>query len=124
MSKALWEDFTRRSSAERHSGDVHGGNSLVVRFVDYLAGRASAIYLTAIDPPRLLKKARPQFGKTPNDDLSNANVVVADDRIKDICWYTNMNKNLSKMNSIFLVHLSHQSSNEMPSRLAESFRNL
>ena len=47
MSKALWacsvcgEDFTRRSSAERHRDNVHQGNSLVVRFVDYLAGRAA-----------------------------------------------------------------------------------
>ena len=131
MSKALWacsvcgEDFTRRSSAERHRDNVHQGNSLVVRFIDYLAGRASGFYPTPIDPPRISKRARPQFGKTPNDPLFNAtDVVVADNRIKDICWYTNMNKNLSKMNPIFWQHLSNQSSNEMPGRLDESFRNL
>ncbi len=123
MSKALWacsvcgEDFTRRSSAERHRYNVHQGNSLVVRFVDYLAGRASGIYPEPIDPPRLLKRARPNFGKTPNGHLVNPNdVIVTDNRVNGFCWYPNTN--------IFLQHLSNQSSNEMPSRLDESFRNL
>jgi hypothetical protein len=98
---------------------------LSVRFVDYLAGRASGIYPNPIDPPRLLKRTRPQFGKTPYDHLFNAtDVMVADNRIKDIRWYTNMDKNLSKMNPILLEQLSNQSNDEMPSRLDEFFRNL
>jgi hypothetical protein len=131
MSKPLWaclvcgEDFTRRSSAERHRDTVHQGNSLIVRFVDYLAGRASGIYAAPIDPPRLLKRARPQFGKTPNGDLVNAtDVIVAENMIKDSCWYTNTNKNLSKANPSYLEYLSNRSSNEMTNRLDESFRNL
>jgi hypothetical protein len=131
MSKPLWacsvcgEDFTRRSSAERHRDNVHHGNSLVVRFVDYLARRASGIYPDPIDPPRLLKRTTPQFGKTPNGYLFNAtHVIEADNRIKDNCWYTNMNNNLSEMNPILLEQLSNQSNNEMSSRLDQFFRAL
>ena len=69
MSKALWacslcgEDFTRRSSAERHRNNVHNGKSILVRFVEYLAGRASGLYPKPIDPPRLSRRGRPRFGK-------------------------------------------------------------
>jgi hypothetical protein len=127
MSKPTWacsvcgEDFTRRSSAERHRDNVHQGNSLVIRFVDYLAGRASGIYPTPIDPPRLLRTTRPQFGKTPNDHLVRA---IPDNSIKDFGWYTNMNTNLSRMDPSFFQHLSNQSSNQMPSPLDEFFTNL
>ncbi|HXX96604.1 MAG TPA: hypothetical protein VEL11_05750 [Candidatus Bathyarchaeia archaeon] len=119
MSKALWacslcgEDFTRRSSAERHRYTVHQGNSLIVRFVDYLAARSSGIYAAPIDPPRLLKRARPEFGKTPNGDFVDANDV----------WYTNTNKNLSKLNPSYLQYLSNESSNEM-TNIDETFINL
>ena len=130
MSKALWacslcgEDFTRRSSAERHRYTVHQGNSLIVRFVDYLAGRSSGIYAAPIDPPRLLKRARPEFGKTPNGDFVNAtDVIVAENTIKDPYWYINTNKNLSKLNPCYLQYLSNESSNEM-TNIDETFINL
>ena len=130
MSKALWacslcgEDFTRRSSAERHRYTVHQGNSLIVRFVDYLAGRSSGIYAAPIDPPRLLKRARPEFGKTPNGDFVNGtDVIVAENTIKDPYWYINTNKNLSKLNPSYLQYLSNESSNEMMNR-DETFINL
>lgn len=130
MSKALWacsvcgEDFTRRTSGERHSENVHGGNSLVVRFVDYLAGRASGIYPEPIDPPRLLKRTRPHFGKTPNGDFVNAtDAFGAENMIKDSYWNSNTNKNLSKLNPSYLQYLSNQSSNEM-TNLDENLRNL
>jgi hypothetical protein len=126
MSKPTWacsvcgEDFTRRSSAERHRDNVHQGNSLVIRFVDYLAGRASGIYPTPNNPPRLLR-TRPQFGKTPNGHLVRA---TPDNSINDFGWYTNMNTNLHRMDPIFFQHLSNQSSNQMSSRLDEFFTNL
>jgi len=130
MSKALWacslcgEDFTRRSSAERHRYTVHQGNSLIVRFVDYLAGRSSGIYAAPIDPPRLLKRARPEFGKTPNGDFVNAtDVIVAENTIKDPYSYINTNKNLSKLNPCYLQYLSNESSNEM-TNIDETFINL
>jgi len=74
MSKAIWacaicgEDFTRRSSAERHRNNLHQGRSCIVRFVEYLAGRASGLYSAPIDPPRLTRRERPQFGKTSESD--------------------------------------------------------
>jgi hypothetical protein len=43
LSKALWaclvcgEDFTRRTSGERHRMNVHEGKSIVIRFVEYIA---------------------------------------------------------------------------------------
>ncbi len=74
MSKALWacslcgEDFTRRSSAERHRNNIHQGRSSLVRFVEYLAGRASGLYPRPIDPPRLARRGRrPQFGRTSKE---------------------------------------------------------
>lgn len=130
MSKALWacslcgEDFTRRSSAERHRYTVHQGNSLIVRFVDYLAARSSGIYAAPIDPPRLLKRARPEFGKTPNGDFVNAtDVIVAENTIKDPYSHINTNKNLSKLNPSYLQYLSNESSNEM-TNIDETFINL
>jgi hypothetical protein len=123
MSKALWacslcgEDFTRRSSAERHRYTVHQGNSLIVRFVDYLAGRSSGIYAAPIDPPRLLKRTRPEFGKTRNGDFVNAtDVIVAENMIKDPFWYTKENPSYSQ-------YSSNQSSNEV-TNLDETFINL
>jgi hypothetical protein len=115
MSKALWacsvcgEDFTRRSSAERHRYDVHQGNSLVVRFVDYLAGRASGIYPEPIDPPRLLRRARPQFGKTPNGHLVNPNdVIVTDNRVNGFCWYPNTNVFLLQLKTLMNQHSNQE----------------
>lgn len=69
MSKVFWacsicgEDFTRRSSAERHGNNLHQGRPCVVRFNEYLVGRASGLYPPPIDPPRLARRGRPQFGK-------------------------------------------------------------
>jgi|SRR5215467_2179624 len=84
MSKALWactlcgEDFTRRSSAERHRNNVHHGRCSLVRFVEYLAGLESRHYSRPIDPPRLAR-ARPEFGRTSNRDLQIS--TTSNDRI-------------------------------------------
>ena len=96
MSKALWactlcgEDFTRRSSAERHRNNVHQGRSDIVRFVVYLAGLASRLYSRPIDPPRLARRGKPQFGKTSKRDrqiLTTSNDrTVADSTIEDFWW--------------------------------------
>jgi hypothetical protein len=95
MSKALWacsvcgEDFTRRSSAERHSNNVHQGRSILVRFVEYLSGRASGLYPRPIDPPRIARRGRPQFGKTSkrNDQtFTTSDRTVTDSTIKDFWW--------------------------------------
>ncbi len=57
-SKALYacvlcgEDFTRHSSAKRHRRIVHDGT--IVRYNEYLGGRASGIYPPPTIPPRLL----------------------------------------------------------------------
>jgi len=85
MSKALWactlcgEDFTRRSSAKRHRNNVHHGRCALVRFVEYLAGLASGHYSRPIDPPRLARRARPEFGETSNRDLQIS--TASNDRI-------------------------------------------
>jgi hypothetical protein len=60
MSKPVWacplcaEDFTRKSSAERHTYRLHNGRILPVRYIDYLAGRQSGQYQPPITPQRLL----------------------------------------------------------------------
>jgi hypothetical protein len=100
MSKALWacsvcgEDFTRRSSAERHRNNIHQGRSSLVRFVEYLAGRASGLYPRPIDPPRLARRGRrPQFGKTSN----SSDRTIADSTTKDFWW--EFENNQSEMSS-------------------------
>ena len=62
MSKPMFacttcgEDFTRRTSAERHNRNVHNGYCLIVRYVEYLAGLASRLYPPPITPPRLSRR--------------------------------------------------------------------
>jgi len=88
-----------------------------------LAGRSSGIYAAPIDPPRLLKRARPEFGKTPRDFVNATDVIVAENTIKDPYWNINTNKNLSKLNPSYLQYLSNESSNEMMN-IDETFINL
>ena len=118
MSKALWacllcgEDFTRRSSGERHRKNVHQGKSVLVRFVEYLAGRASGLYPKPIDPPRLSRRGRPQFGKTR---INASDMTVADSTTKDFWWCANNDQSLQLQDS------SYQSNNQT-SPLDESIR--
>lgn len=62
MSKPLFacatcgEDFTRRTSAERHNRNVHNGYCIIVRYVQYLAALASGLYSSPITPPRLSRR--------------------------------------------------------------------
>jgi hypothetical protein len=97
MSKALWacsicgEDFTRRSSSERHRNNLHQGRPCIVRFNEYLAGRASGFYPPPIDPPRLARRGRPQFGKISKRDreiftTSSDRTVATHSTTKDFWW--------------------------------------
>jgi hypothetical protein len=61
MSKPLWvcvtcaEDFTRKSSAKRHrdNNQIHNQMPQIVRYVEYLIGRAKGDYPPPTIPPRL-----------------------------------------------------------------------
>jgi hypothetical protein len=127
MSKALWacsvcgEDFTRRSSAERHKNTVHQGRSVLVRFVEYLAGRASGLYPRPIDPPRLARRGRPHFGKTSKRDeqtfTAPSDRTVADSTTKDFWW------DFGKNTSSHLQHSSNQSNNDRLNPIDEAIRN-
>jgi hypothetical protein len=44
------EGFTRRTSAKRHNGNLHGGNSLIVRPLEYIIGRQNGTFGKPIDP--------------------------------------------------------------------------
>lgn len=61
MSKPVWacptcgEDFTRKSSAMRHSSKLHNGRVFPIRYIDYLTGRLSGQYPPPLTPPRLLR---------------------------------------------------------------------
>ena len=52
------EDFTRNSSAKRHKRIVHQGNCLIVRHIEYVAGRASGLYPEPRTPPRMSRKRK------------------------------------------------------------------
>ncbi|MGA9154850.1 MAG: hypothetical protein WBZ36_30055 [Candidatus Nitrosopolaris sp.] len=125
MSKALWacwicgEDFTRRSSAERHSNNLHQGSSGIVRYIEYLAGRASGFYPPPIDPPRLARRGRPQFGKISKRDqeiftTSSDRTVATDSTTKDFWW--EFGKDTKNDQSEMMSHSqlsSNQSDNDM-----------
>ncbi|MGC1932300.1 MAG: hypothetical protein WA667_25285 [Candidatus Nitrosopolaris sp.] len=122
------EDFTRRSSAERHRNNVHHGKSLAVRFVEYLAGRASGLYSKPIDPPRLSRRGRVQFGKAEKSDrqisATASETAVADSTTKDFWWEfgkdtTNDNDQSENMPPL----LSNQSNNASRDPIDESIRN-
>src|SRR6266487_5348011 len=63
MSKPNWACSgcgmysSRRWSVERHILNLHNGNSNVVSFVDYLAGRQSGFYLPKFRPTFVKKNA-------------------------------------------------------------------
>ncbi len=64
MSKPLFpcticgEDFTRRTSADRHRKNIHNGHHSIVRYIEYIAGRASSLYPPPITPRRLSRKKK------------------------------------------------------------------
>jgi hypothetical protein len=51
------QDFTRKSSANRHNTNLHQGRAVIVRFVEYIVGRVSGIY-QATDPRQYRRKAK------------------------------------------------------------------
>jgi hypothetical protein len=44
------DSFTRRSSAIRHNGNLHAGNSMIVRPFEYMIGRQNGTYTKPNDP--------------------------------------------------------------------------
>jgi hypothetical protein len=44
------EGFTRRTSAKRHNGNLHGGSSMIVRLLEYIVGRHNGTFGKPIDP--------------------------------------------------------------------------
>jgi hypothetical protein len=64
MSKPLFacticgEDFTRRTSADRHRKNIHNGHNSIVRYIEYIARRASSLYAPPITPRRLSRKKK------------------------------------------------------------------
>ncbi|PWU78959.1 MAG: hypothetical protein DLM72_19945 [Candidatus Nitrosopolaris wilkensis] len=79
MSKPVWayptcgEDFTRKSSAVRHSSKLHKGRSLPVRYIDYLTGRLSGQYQPPLTPPRLLGRKNKTVADSSTGDILCAN---------------------------------------------------
>ena len=63
MGRITWvcatcgEHFTRKYSATRHNNNLHAGNGLIVRLLDYIVGRASGQYLPS--DPRTRKNHNP-----------------------------------------------------------------
>ena len=63
MGRITWvcatcgEHFTRKYSATRHNNNLHAGNGLIVRLLDYIVGRASGQYLPS--DPRTSKNHKP-----------------------------------------------------------------
>ncbi|MGB0026446.1 MAG: hypothetical protein WBP64_06365, partial [Nitrososphaeraceae archaeon] len=44
------DGFTRRSTASRHSRNLHAGNSMIVRPFEYIVGRQDGRFPEPIDP--------------------------------------------------------------------------
>jgi len=71
MSKPLWaciicgEDFTRKSSGKRHrdNTNIHNGRAVIVRYIEYIIGRAKGDYPSPI-PLRAYKVGRPTSNRS------------------------------------------------------------
>jgi hypothetical protein len=90
MSKPLWacptcgEDFTRKSSAVRHSSKLHNGTSLPVRYINYLTGMLSGQYPPPKTPPRLMGRKNRTVADSSRGDISYANDFQTNNRPDDI----------------------------------------
>jgi hypothetical protein len=79
MSKPLWvciicEDFTRKSSGKRHrdNSNIHNERPVIVRYIEYIIGRAKGDYPLPITPPRLQ-------GRKTNKQLEPRPFAIAHD---------------------------------------------
>jgi len=80
MSKPLWvciicgEDFTRKSSGKRHrdNRNIHNERPVIVRYIEYIIGRAKGEYPPPITPPRLQ-------GRKTNKQLEPRPFAIAHD---------------------------------------------
>jgi hypothetical protein len=91
------EDFTRNSSAKRHKRIVHQGNCLIVRHIEYLAGRASGLYPEPRTPPRMSRKRKIikfQHGNNDNNTQLQQSTPLfpISDSIADEVWCGNAPK--------------------------------
>jgi hypothetical protein len=87
------EDFTRNSSAKRHRKIVH--YSPIVRYNEYIAGRASGTYPKPIAPPRMSRKSK--FVRFEGEDMLKhyPSFITTDSSTDDIlCTNTDMNNNI------------------------------
>jgi hypothetical protein len=87
------EDFTRNSSAKRHRKIVH--YSPVVRYNEYIAGRASGTYPKPIAPARMSRKSK--FVRLEGEDMLKhyPSFITADSSADDIlCANTDINNSI------------------------------
>jgi hypothetical protein len=90
MSKPLWacptcgEDFTRKSSAVRHSSRLHNGTSFPVRYINYLTGMLSGKYPPPLTPPRLMGWKNRTVADKSRGGISYANDFHTNNRPDDI----------------------------------------
>jgi hypothetical protein len=79
MPKPVWacptcgEDFTRKSSAMRHSSKLHNGRVFPIRYIDYLTGRQSGQYPPPLTPMRLLGRKNRTVADSSRGNISHAN---------------------------------------------------
>jgi hypothetical protein len=64
------QDFTRKSSANRHNRNIHLGMGMIVRFVDYIVGRLEGKYVAA-DPLLFRKNNGINFRKSGSNFASS-----------------------------------------------------
>jgi hypothetical protein len=98
MSKPLWvciicgEDFTRKSSGKRHrdNRNIHNERPVIVRYIEYIIGRAKGEYPPPITPPRLQgRKTNKQLEPRPfaiaHDDNNTFNPTsIPDSRLDPV----------------------------------------
>jgi hypothetical protein len=90
MSKPVWacptcgEDFTRKSSAVRHTSKLHNGTRVPVRYINYLTGRPSGIYPPPLTPPRLIGRKNKTVVDSSRGDITHAKDFQTNKRSDDI----------------------------------------
>jgi hypothetical protein len=75
----MW--LSRKSCVMRHIQNVHGGNSNLVSFIDYMVGRKLGFYFPS---------PRPTYGKNSSTATTTATVM---DTFKDEFWKEGMMRN-------------------------------
>ena len=66
--------FTRKPNSKRHNDNLHSGNSMIVRVLDYIIGRITGQFLPG--EPLLYRRKKKQLNQNNTFDPANNNNYI------------------------------------------------